>query len=111
MKSKVTDVEEIKKQVRKQVAGRVLGGETADVSRVLADMDGCRVKIAAGYGALSDAPQAAAHDRMLWILDGYAEVYGAAGWLAVPNTLELGRRYQPHLHISLIGTQAGRPAG
>jgi hypothetical protein len=82
MKPKVTDVEEVKKQVRKQVAGRVLGGETADVNRVLADMDGCQVKIAAGYGSLSDAPQAVTYDRMLWILDGYAEVYGAAGWLA-----------------------------
>ncbi len=32
-----------------------------------------------GYGPLSKAPEAAPHDRLIWLLDGYAEIYGADG--------------------------------
>jgi uncharacterized cupin superfamily protein len=76
---KVTDVELLKKQVRKVAAGRVLAGEKADVALELAQLRGCRACITAGYGSLSKALQTVLHDRMIWILDGYAEVHGAGG--------------------------------
>jgi hypothetical protein len=76
---KVTDVERVKKEVRKMAAGRVLTGDAADVCLDLARMDGCRVCITAGYGKLSETPQPIPRDRLLWILDGYAEIYDASG--------------------------------
>jgi hypothetical protein len=76
---RVTDVERVKKDVRKMAAGRVLTGDAADVCLDLARMEGCRVCIAAGYGPLSEAPQPIPRDCLLWILDGYAEIYDAAG--------------------------------
>jgi hypothetical protein len=79
MEQKVTDVEQLKKKVRKIAAGRVLAGEGADAALELAPVDGCRVCIAASYGPLSKAPQAAPRDRLIWILDGYAEVHAASG--------------------------------
>lgn len=79
MKPRVSDVERLKTQVRKLAAGRVLSGDSADVCLDLARMKGCRAHIAAGFGALSRAPQAVPHDRLIWILDGFAEVYGAHG--------------------------------
>ncbi len=42
MQPKVIDVEQIKKQVRKLAAGKVLAGGGADVSLDLGAMDGCR---------------------------------------------------------------------
>jgi uncharacterized cupin superfamily protein len=75
----VTDVERLKTKVRKMAAGRVLAGDSADVRLDLARMKGCRARIAAGYGALSRVPQAVPADRLVWILDGYAEVHSAAG--------------------------------
>ncbi len=79
MELKVTDVEQLKKKVRKIAAGRVLAGDRADAGLELAPVDGCRVCIAAGYGSLSKTPQAAPRDRLIWILDGYAEVHAASG--------------------------------
>jgi len=75
----VTDVERLKSKVRKMAAGRVLSGDSTDVCLDLARMAGCRARIAAGYGSLSDAPQALARDRMIWLLDGFAQVHDAAG--------------------------------
>ena len=79
MSPKVMDVERLKKQVRKMAAGQVLGGGAADVCLDLAYIDGCRPRIAAGYGALSEAPQLQTRDGLIWILDGYAEVHDSGG--------------------------------
>lgn len=79
MHPKVTDVERLKKQVRKLAAGSVLSGGGADVCLDLAQIAGCRVRIAAGYGPLSKTPQAIPQDSLIWILDGYAEIYNSAG--------------------------------
>jgi len=79
VKPQVTDVEHLKKQVRKLAAGRVLAGESADVCLELGQMAGCQVRVAAGYGSLSQTPQPTARDRLIWILDGYAEIHDAAG--------------------------------
>jgi hypothetical protein len=76
---RITDVEVLKKQVRKLAAGRVLAGQSAAVCLDLGRLQGCRARIAAGYGALGHGPEAVDHDRLLWILDGHAEVHGAAG--------------------------------
>jgi uncharacterized cupin superfamily protein len=76
---KVTDVELLKKQARKMAAGRVLAGAGASACRDLAQMEGCRVCISAGYGAASKAPQSTPHDRLIWILDGYAQVQTTNG--------------------------------
>jgi hypothetical protein len=76
---KITDAERIKKTVRKMAAGRVLAGDRTDVCLDLAHMKGCQVRIAAGYGSLSDSPQAQPRDRMIWMLDGFAQVYDTAG--------------------------------
>jgi len=76
---RVTDVEQVKKAVRKLAAGRVLGGDSADVCLELEAMSGCQVHIAAGFGALGKAPLATAHDRLIWILDGHLEVHTAEG--------------------------------
>jgi hypothetical protein len=76
---RVTDVEELKKKVRKMAAGHVLAGEGAGVRLELAPMKGCRACIAAGYGAPSETPQSVPHDRLMWILDGYVELHTADG--------------------------------
>jgi len=75
----VTDVERLKKMVRKTAAAQVLSGGTADVRLDLALVGGCRARIAAGYGPLTQGPLPAGGDRLIWILDGYAEVHDAAG--------------------------------
>ena len=74
MQLTVTDIEQLKKKVRKMTAGRVLGGGTASVCLEMGPLNGCRALIAAGYGPLSDQPQAVAYDRLLWILDGRVEI-------------------------------------
>jgi hypothetical protein len=79
MQLKITDVERLKKAARKTAAGQVLSSGSADVCLDLARLAGCRASIAAGYGPLSDKPQCIPHDRLIWILDGYAEVHDAAG--------------------------------
>ena len=79
MQRKVTDVERLKKQVRKLAAGQVLSGGGADVCLDLARLEGCRASIVAGYGPLSSALQALPRDRLIWILDGYAEIHDSAG--------------------------------
>jgi uncharacterized cupin superfamily protein len=79
MHLKITDVEGLRKRVRKMVADRVLSGDRADVGLELAQMDGCRVCVCGGYGALSREPQTAPRDRLLWVLSGYAEVHAADG--------------------------------
>jgi hypothetical protein len=76
---RVTDVEQLKTKVRRLAAGRVLAGDSADVCLELAQLDACRASIAAGYGSLSQTPQVMAGDRLLWILDGFAQVHDAAG--------------------------------
>jgi hypothetical protein len=72
-------VERLKKEVRRLAAGRVLAGESADVGLDLARMKGCRACITAGYGSLSREPQPIPKDRLIWILDGYVEIYDASG--------------------------------
>ena len=79
MQRRVTDVERLKKQVRKLAAGEVLSGGGADVCLDLAKLEGCRASIAAGYGSLSKAAEVVPRDRLIWILDGYVEVYDSAG--------------------------------
>jgi hypothetical protein len=76
---RVTDVERLKKKVRKMAAGQVLAGGDADAFLDLARMRGCQARIAAGYGSLSEKPQTLPRDRLIWILDGYVEVHGASG--------------------------------
>jgi hypothetical protein len=76
---KITDVELLKKKVRKIAAGRVLAGEQANVGLDLGRLAGCRVCITAGYGSLSTEPASVPYDRLLWLLDGYGQVYGASG--------------------------------
>jgi hypothetical protein len=77
--AKVTDVEWLKKQVRKTAAGRVLAGSGTQTCLDLAQMAGCRVCIAAGYGATDKVPQSVPHDRLLWILDGFVDVQTTGG--------------------------------
>ncbi len=79
MAQKVTDVEQLKKQARKMAAGRVLVGEPADICLDLARSGSYRASIAAGYGSLSEAAQTIRGDRLIWLLDGHAEVHSAAG--------------------------------
>lgn len=79
MKQRIVDVERLKKEVRRLAAGRVLAGESADVCLDLAQMQGCRACLSAGYGSLSGEPQPVSKDRLIWILDGYAEIGDASG--------------------------------
>jgi hypothetical protein len=79
MQLRITDVERLKKAARKAAAGQVLSGGSADVRLDLARLAGCRACIAAGYGPLSEEPQTITHDRLIWVLDGYAEVHDASG--------------------------------
>jgi hypothetical protein len=76
---RVIDVERLKKKVRKMAAGKVLAGGSADVCLDLARTQGCRARIAAGYGPLSSKPQILPRDRLIWILDGYAEAHDSDG--------------------------------
>ena len=75
MPPKIKDVERVKKQVRKLAAGKVLWGDAADVCLDLAQLEGCQVRVAAGYGQLSEGPQPNPCDQFIWILDGYAEIH------------------------------------
>lgn len=79
MEQRIMDVERLKKEVRRLAAGRVLAGESADVCLDLARMKGCRACITAGYGSLSRELQPISRDRLIWILDGYAEIDDASG--------------------------------
>ena len=79
MRLKVTDVERLKKQVRRLAAGQVLSGDRAEVCLELAQIDGCQVRIVAGYGTPSTTPQPIVRDRLIWILDGFAEVHHSSG--------------------------------
>jgi len=42
-------------------------------------MKGCRACLTAGYGSLSREPQPIPRERLIWILDGYAEIGDASG--------------------------------
>jgi uncharacterized cupin superfamily protein len=79
MRPKVNDVERVKKQVRKLAAGKVLWGDASEACLELGRMECCQVRIAAGYGQLSEEPQPIPCDQFIWILDGHAEIYDAAG--------------------------------
>jgi hypothetical protein len=79
VEQRIIDVERLKKEVRRLAAGRVLAGESADVCLDLARMKGCRVCLTAGYGSLSREPQPAPKDRLIWILDGFAEIHDSTG--------------------------------
>ena len=79
MVQRITDVERLKAKARKMAAGRVLVGEPADVCLDLARSRGYRASIVAGYGSLSEAAQTVRTDRLIWILDGHAELHSAAG--------------------------------
>ena len=79
MQIRITDVERLKKAARKTAAGQVLSGGSADVCLDLARLAGCRASIAAGYGPLSEETQPIPHDRLIWVLDGYAEVHDTSG--------------------------------
>lgn len=72
---RIVDVELLKKQARRTAAGRVLGGEPAEVGLDMGQMEGCRVRIAAGYGQPSRSLQRLERDRLIWILDGFVEVH------------------------------------
>jgi len=113
----VTDVELLKKKVRKMAAGRVLSGDSADVCLDLARMAGCRARIAAGYGTLSDSPQVLPWDRMIWLLDGFAQVHDATGQVThvsqgESTVLAGGRAYRlvfPQLSLYLLVEPEGQP--
>jgi hypothetical protein len=76
---KVTDVERLKKQVRKLAAGQVLSGGGGQVCLDLAQTDGCQAQIAAGFGSLSTTPKPIERDRLIWILDGFVEILHPGG--------------------------------
>jgi hypothetical protein len=106
---KVTDVERLKKQVRKLAAGQVLSGGGAEVCLELAQMDGCQARIVAGFGTLSATPQPIPCDCLIWILDGFAEVHHSSGRVTnisqgESTVLSGGQAYQftfPQLSIYL----------
>lgn len=79
MQQRITDVERLKKAVRKLAATQVLTRGSADVCQELGRAGSCQARIAAGFGALSKAPEALERDRLIWILDGYIEVHDTAG--------------------------------
>jgi uncharacterized cupin superfamily protein len=76
---RITDVERLKNKARKMAAGRVLAGEPADFCLDLARSASFRARIAAGYGSLTEAAQTIRTDRLIWILDGHAELQSADG--------------------------------
>lgn len=79
MELRVSDVEQLKKRARKQAAAQVFAGGTADLAVELGTLTGCRASIRAGYGPLSAEPVAAPVDRLIWLLDGHAEVESPSG--------------------------------
>jgi hypothetical protein len=79
MELRVGDVEQLKKRARKQAAAQVFAGGTADLSVDLGPLHGCRASIKAGYGPLSTVPEATAGDRLIWLLDGHAEIESPSG--------------------------------
>jgi len=107
---KVTDVEQLKKKVRKLAAGQVLAGGGADVCLDLGQVAGCRARISAGYGPLSEGLQSVPHDRLIWILDGHVDVHDKAGQVTLvsqgESTVLLGgtayRLVFPQLTIYLL---------
>jgi hypothetical protein len=107
MQPKVIDVELLKKQVRRLAAGRVLSGDSASVGLDLARTDGFQACIKAGYGELSAAPEKIARDRLLWVLDGYVEIYDASGRMTAVSqgestVLKGGAAYRLHFpHLTL----------
>jgi hypothetical protein len=107
MQSKVIDVEQLKKQVRKLAAGRVLSGDSASVGLDLARTGGFQACIKAGYGELSIAPELVSRDRLLWILDGYGEIYDGDGKMTAisqgeSTVLKGGAAYRLHFpHLTL----------
>jgi uncharacterized cupin superfamily protein len=76
---RVTDVERLKKQVRKMAAGRVLAGGGGEACLDLAQMQGCRVAVTAAFGPAGKSAQSVPHDRLLWILDGFVDVQTTDG--------------------------------
>lgn len=78
MQLEIKDVERLKKTVRKMAAGRVLSGDSADPFLDLAPMNGCQVRIAAGYGS-GPAPEPLARQRLLWILEGSVDIQDPSG--------------------------------
>jgi hypothetical protein len=109
MQPKITDVEQLKKQVRRLAAGRVLSGDSASVGLDLARTDGFQACIKAGYGDVHATPEKLARDRLLWILDGYAEIHDAGDKVTAisqgeSTVLKAGaayRLYFPHLTLYL----------
>ena len=79
MELRVSDVEQLKKRARKQAAAKVFVGGTADVAVDLGPLSGCRASIKAGYGPLSTEPVATPGDRLIWLLDGHAEIESSSG--------------------------------
>jgi hypothetical protein len=65
----------LKKQARRAAANHVLAGSPADVGLEMGQVEGCRVRICAGYGQHTKAPELLERDRLLWILDGLVEVH------------------------------------
>ncbi len=110
MQPRVTDVERVKKQVRKLAAGKVLWGDAADVCLDLARLEGCQVRVAAGYGQLSEEPQPILSDQFIWILDGYAEIHTEDGTetrisQGESTVLQRGKAYRllfPQLSLYLL---------
>ena len=79
MEPRVSDVEQLKKRVRKQAAAQVFAGGTADLGVDLGPLQGCRARIKAGYGPLSTEPVVTAGDRLVWLLEGHAEIESPSG--------------------------------
>jgi len=79
MELRVSDVEQLKKRARKQAAAKVFVGGTADVAVDLGPLSGCRASIKAGYGPLGTEPMATPGDRLIWLLDGHAEIESSSG--------------------------------
>jgi hypothetical protein len=115
VQQKITDVERLKKAVRKLAATQVLTRGSADVCQDLGRAGNCRARIAAGFGALSKAPEALDRDRLIWILDGYVEVHGPADQVThirqgESTILFRGQAYRlvfPQLGIYLVVEQEG----
>lgn len=79
MQLRVTDVERLKTKVRRMAAGRVLAGDDGEICLDLAQLGACRASIAAGYGSQNESQQTGTGDRLIWILDGFAQISDAAG--------------------------------
>ena len=116
MQLRVTDVERLKTKVRRLAAGRVLGGDEGGVCLDLAQLGACRASIAAGYGSEKGTQQAVAEDRLIWILDGFAQVHDAAGKVThlsqgESTVLKGGVAYRlvfPQLSLYLLVESRGR---